>query len=243
MCRHLAYVGRPVALADPLWHAPHALVHQARTPKHQFSGPDNPHGYGVAWYLPGSVIPHRYRTEVTMWEDEAFGEAVLHVRTPAFVGAARLASPGAPIEAEGNAPFVSGPWSFSLNGFVADFLEGARDALRATITPRRLAGIEGQADTEVLFAMVLDRIDAGATASDAVADTIAATEATSGGRLNLILHDGATVVATAVGNSLFARPGWVSSEPIDDDPGWFAVPDRTLVTCGPDATPRTEHLS
>ena len=242
MCRHLAYVGSPVALADPLWHAPHALVHQARTPKHQLSGPDNPHGYGVAWYLPGSAIPHRYRTEVTMWEDEAFGETVLHVRTPAFVGAARLASPGAPIEAEGNAPFVSGAWSFSLNGFVAGFVEGAREVLRATITPNRLAGIAGEADTEVLFAMVLDRLDAGASARDAVADAITATEAVSGGRLNLILHDGDTVVATAVGNSLFARPGWVSSEPIDDDPAWVTVPHRSLVTLTEDTEPIVEAL-
>ncbi|MFA5882757.1 MAG: class II glutamine amidotransferase [Acidimicrobiia bacterium] len=242
MCRHLAYVGPPIALADPLWHASHALVHQARTPKHQLSGPDNPDGYGVAWYQPGSAIPHRYRTATRMWDDAAFAETILDVRSPAFVGAARLASPGAPIEAEGNAPFVSGPWSFSLNGFVADFVEGARDTLRATITPRRLAGIEGHADTEVLFAMVLDRMDAGATARDAAADTIAATEAVSGGRLNLILHDGATIVATAVGNSLFAMAGWVSSEPVDDDPAWTAVPDRTLVTCVAGAAPRTESL-
>ena len=242
MCRHLAYVGSPIALADPLWHAPHALVHQARTPKHQLSGPDNPHGYGVAWYLPESAIPHRYRTEVPMWEDETFGETILHVRTPAFVGAARLASPGAPIEAEGNAPFVSGAWSFSLNGFVADFVEGARETLRATITAERLAGIEGHADTEVLFAMVLDRMDAGARPPEALADTIAATEAVSGGRLNLILHDGTTVVATAVGNSLFARPGWVSSEPLDDDPAWSRLPDRTVVTCAAGAAPRMEPL-
>ena len=53
---------------------------------------------------------------------------------------------------------------------------------------------------------------------------------------------GTTVVATAVGNSLFARPGWVSSEPLDDDPAWSRLPDRTVVTCAAGAAPRMEPL-
>ena len=50
MCRHLAYVGAPAPLGDWLVDAPHGLVDQARAPRWQTSGKDNPDGYGVAWW-------------------------------------------------------------------------------------------------------------------------------------------------------------------------------------------------
>ena len=46
MCRHLAYVGAPIALHELLFGAPHSLCEQARHPRHQTSGSDNPHGWG-----------------------------------------------------------------------------------------------------------------------------------------------------------------------------------------------------
>lgn len=59
--------------------------------------------------------------------------------------------------------------------------------------------------------------------------------AAPGSRLNLLLTDGRTIVATAWGDTLWylAEPGRhavVASEPYDDDPRWQEVPDRTLLT-------------
>ena len=48
-------------------------------------------------------------------------------------------------------------------------------------------------------------------------------------RLNLLLTDGARLAATRVGNSLFAARPVIVSEPLDDEPGWTDVPDRSLV--------------
>ena len=68
MCRHLAYVGaQPVALRALLVDAPHALVDQARAPRYQTSGDDNPDGYGVAWYPAPGAPPQRFRTPLRMW--------------------------------------------------------------------------------------------------------------------------------------------------------------------------------
>jgi gamma-glutamyl hercynylcysteine S-oxide hydrolase len=52
--------------------------------------------------------------------------------------------------------------------------------------------------------------------------------------LNLLLTDGTRVAATAWENSLFTRTAakratWIASEPLDDDPAWVRVPDRSLV--------------
>lgn len=87
-----------------------------------------------------------------------------------------------------------------------------------------------------MWALVLHRLAAGDALPQAVADTVReVAEAAPGSRLNLLLTDGRTIVATAWGDTLWllAEPGRhtvVASEPYDDDPRWHEVPDRTLLT-------------
>lgn len=84
---------------------------------------------------------------------------------------------------------------------------------------------------------------AGDEIPQAVADTVVdIASAAPGSRLNLLLTDGSTIVATAWGDSLWYldEPGRrmvVASEPYDDDPYWREVPDRTLL-----AATRTDVL-
>ncbi len=217
-------------LHDLLFGAPHALVEQARRPRLQQSGDCNPDGWGVAWFDNSSEVPHRYRTVTAMWEDDDVTAARLETRSGAFLAAARLASPGATVEVAGNAPFVAGNRLFSLNGYVRRYHEGAATALRDQLSADRRARIQGTADTEVLFALVLDALDDAASPADALATVIERVEAVGGGRLNLILTDQSTVTATRYGNSLFGRDGILVSEPLDDDGGWQEIPDRSVVT-------------
>ena len=242
MCRHLAYVGPPIAVAEPLLDAPHALVRQAQNPQYQLSGDDNPDGFGVIWYEAGTAHPWRYRTTMPMWLQPGLAGAFVGVHAHALVAAARLASPGVPIDVANNAPFVSGHWSFSLNGQIESFTTGVGDKLRAGLSDHRHDGLEGAADSEVIFAMTLDRIDGGAHPADALVDAIHAVESLTSGRLNCILGNGQSVVATAVGNSLFARTNWVASEPIDDDPEWVRIPDRSVVRLAPGEEPTVEPM-
>lgn len=226
MCRHLAYVGPPVALRSLLFDAPHALVHQARTPKLQHAGPDNPDGWGVAW---GAPTFERYRSALPIWEDAEFNGAE---RAPAIVAAARYASTGSLPNVHNSTPFLSGPWAFSLNGYIAGFRDGFGSELRASLSAGRAAGIEGDTDSEVLFALVLDRLDAGATPGEALLDVTRLVRRRSAGALNLLLTNGRDIAATALDNSLFVRrqPGLlVASEPLDDDGSWAEVDNGSLV--------------
>jgi len=232
MCRHLAHLGATTDLGALLVGAPHGLVDQARHPRFQTSGTSNPDGWGVAWYEPDDVRPQRYRTATPIWEDPGVG-AVAPVRTRVALAAARLASPGSPVEASGNAPFVADRYAWSLNGVVEGWLDGVGADLGSAVSRRRAAGIEGVSDGETLFALALDRLDAGVSVPDALSEVIALVTARTGGRLNFLLTDGESIAATAWGNSLFTVERddsfVVASEPTDDD-GWRRVPDRTLVT-------------
>ncbi|MEX2255783.1 MAG: class II glutamine amidotransferase [Acidimicrobiia bacterium] len=231
MCRHLVYVGTPIALGAVLTEPEHSLVAQARHARFQTSGTENPDGWGVGWY-DDSGHPQRHRSATPMWRDDQLTELASSVRADTVVAAARLASPGAPIEESGNAPFVAdGRWLFSLNGIIDGYREGIGDDLLALVSERRRAGIEGEADTETLFALVLDRLDAGRPMVEALIDVVATVEARTTGRLNMILSEWGGAAATAVGNSLFTNgPQLIASEPLDDDDDWHRVDDRSALT-------------
>lgn len=229
MCRHLAYLGPKVSLHELLFGAPHSLCSQARSPRHQVSGDDNPDGWGVGWYADDDQ-PHQYRTTMRIWDDVVFEKRSHVVESDAVLAAARLASPGATIHESGNAPFRDGRWLFSLNGAVKDYHSGVSEKLHERVSAKRLAALEGDADSEVLFALVLDQLDGGARPEDALATVVDDVLSITKARLNFLLTDGHRIAATRVGNSLFVRQATVASEPLDDDPAWREVPDRSLVT-------------
>jgi gamma-glutamyl hercynylcysteine S-oxide hydrolase len=227
MCRHLAYVGPPVTLASLLLDPPHSLLRQSWAPRQQAHGTVNADGYGVGWYGPeAGDQPARYRRSGPMWADRSLPSMARAVRSSTVMAAVRSATPPAPSEESGAAPFVSGPWLWSLNGAIAGGLEG----LRRSVSAGRGAQIEGTSDAEVLFALVLDRLDAGDDPATALRWLIGAVP----GRINGLLTDGSWLWATRSGDTLWWRQ-WrggvvVASEPFDDEPDWVSVPDQSLVS-------------
>ncbi len=234
MCRHLAYVGPAEPLGALLVGPPHGLYRQSWAPRRQRYGSVNADGFGVGWYADGDPVPARYRRAGPIWADLSFTDLARVVRTEALLAAVRDATlSGADAEAAA-APFASGAWLFSHNGAVPGW-PGSLASLAATLPAEDLLSLEARNDSAFLWALVLARLRAGDTMGQALADTVAeVAEAVPEARLNLLLTDGATVAATAWGDTLWylARPGGgtvVASEPYDDDPHWQEVPDRTLL--------------
>jgi glutamine amidotransferase len=224
-------------LASLLVERDHALLHQSYAPRHQRHGRMNADGFGVGWYAPDErATPARYRRAVPMWGDRTFASIAGVIRTGALLAAVRNASPGLPTDESCTAPYTTEQWLFSHNGRVVDWHgpDGAGLKLRRRVSDRRAAAIEGATDSEVLFALVLDAMDGGADAPDALAAVVEVVHAHDpAARLNLLLTDGTTIAATACGDSLFTLAGdgavVVASEPYDDDPKWQSVPEHCLV--------------
>jgi glutamine amidotransferase len=230
VCRHLAYLGPPISLASILYGPPCSLVRQSWAPRHQRYGAVNADGYGVGWYAPSlRPEPARYRRAGPIWADRSLPSIAGTVVSGAIVAAVRSATPPAPAEESGAAPFTSGRWLWSVNGAVS----GDLAKLRRSVSDARATAIEGSSDSEVLFALLLDRLDEGLDPAAALVDLLSIP-----GRLNLLLTDGSTIWATAWGDTLWRRP-WAggvvaASEPFDDDPQWVSVPDRSLVVATSD---------
>lgn len=243
MCRHLAYIGPPVTLASLVLDPPHSLLHQSYAPREQSHGVVNADGFGVGWYVPEvRSEPARYRNGSPIWSDTSFASFAPVVSTPALVASVRSASPPSPIESSGVAPFTSGRWLFTHNGAVEGYRTGPdgrlglRRQLSALVSQDRLAGLDGAADSELLFALTLDHLDAGDSPEVALTETVRKVRDIGAARLNLILCDGESIAATACGESLYVEHAegqvTVASEPLDGG-AWESVPHESVVVARP----------
>lgn len=235
MCRLGAYLGPPSTLESLFVAPPHSLYHQAYAPRDQASGTVNADGFGVGWYdLDRRAEPAVHKSARSIWADRSFQSFSGVVATTATVAVVRGATAPAPVEDSGAQPFTSGRWLFAHNGAVDGFrTHGVAARLRRSLSEQRESQILSASDSEVLFALVLDRLDAGASMAEAVSDTIGFVRSVAGGRLNLVLTDGARIVATRSGDALSGRCDpdavHIASEPFDDAPTWQSLPDHHLV--------------
>jgi glutamine amidotransferase len=234
MCRHLVYLGPPVALRALLFDPPHGLVRQSFAPRDMRGGGTvNADGFGIGWYAAGCE-PARYRRDRPIWSDPALPALADQIRSGAVLAAVRSATVGMPVVETAAAPFADGPWLFSHNGVVRDWPRSVVPLARRLPT-RDLLTLDAPTDSALLWALVRHRLRAGDPPAEAVADTVRdVLVAAPGSRLNLLLTDGSRAVASAAGHALSVREHGdavlIASEPLDDEPGWRPVDDGQLVT-------------
>lgn len=238
MCRHLAYLGPPVALSSLLSEPPHALLRQSWAPRDMRGGGTiNADGFGIGWYPQtapgGTVAPLRYRRATPMWSDPDLPGLTAGIAAPAMLAAVRSATTGMPVNEMACAPFSANGWLFSHNGVVAGW-PASMTKLAAALPITDLLTLDAPTDSALLWALVRHRLRTGEPPQHAVAGAVTDVLAVAPeSRINLLLTDGSRIYATTVGHalSLHHTPGRliVASEPFDDDPAWLSLPDRRLV--------------
>ena len=105
MCRHLAYLGKPVTLQSLIIDPPHGLRVQAWAPRRQRHGTINADGFGVGWYAEGDPAPARYRRAAPIWADPSFADVARVTRSRAVLAAVRSATEGTEPGAAAAAPY------------------------------------------------------------------------------------------------------------------------------------------
>jgi len=238
MCRHMAYLGTSVTLAEYVLHQRHSLLDQSWAPSDMRGGGTvNADGFGIGWLVgdPGDgAVARRYRRDIPMWSDASLPDLAASVTSGAIVAAVRSATVGMPVTESACAPFVQGSAMFSHNGVIHGWPDSVAP-LANSLSPAVLMTMDAPTDSAFLWALVGERLrngDSGATAlAGVVADVLALAP---GSRLNLLLHDGQHITATTVSHSLWVLQGAgsviVSSEALDpDDQRWQAVPDLALL--------------
>jgi glutamine amidotransferase len=231
MCRLLGIASsEPTAFRALLREAPNSLA--TLSEKH-------PDGWGIAvhseeWQLEKQACCAR--------SDARFHESALSAEGHVLVAHIRQKTVG-PSSIHNTHPFRRGRWVFAHNGTVKDVAH-----LRRGISRARHDEINGDTDSEVLFAYLLTRID---DARDGDLDTLVFDVAaelrahSEFGSFNFLLSDGEVTYAHRFGRSLYLlerrprapRPApperrghavLVASEMITSEP-WTELPEGTLL--------------
>ncbi|MBP2325581.1 glutamine amidotransferase [Kibdelosporangium banguiense] len=232
MCRHLGYLGPAVPVAGLVLDPPHSLLRQSWAPADMRAGGTiNADGFGVGWFAgAGPVV---YRRASPMWTDAALQGLLRPVLATGVLAAVRSATVGMPVVETAAAPFTDGQWLFSHNGVVRGWPSSVA-ALASRLPVTDLMTLDAPTDAALLWALVRHRLRDGQAPADAVAETVLEVENLApGSRLNLMLTDGRSLVATAWTHSLSTlvtqEAVMIASEPWDTDPRWTPVPDRHIV--------------
>jgi predicted glutamine amidotransferase len=174
----------------------------------------HPDGWGVAYYVDGA--PH-----VTRSPTHALGDTLFHrvsgvVSSETVLAHVRKATQGGHTVLNCH-PFQYGRWVFAHNGDVPTFHQH-RAALMDEVSPRLRRFVLGETDSEVVFFMLLSRLEAlgplaqprdagevmaalAATVRDVHRIAVATPDAPN--KLTLIVTDGTTMAAHQGGKELF----------------------------------------
>jgi glutamine amidotransferase len=257
MCRIVAYLSnKEISLSSLVLAPEHSLLVQSYAPAEMMSGVVNADGFGCGWYAPEvDDEPAVYRSNSPVWSDRSFASIAPKVRSSSVLAAVRSATPGLPAEESGVPPFASGPYLFAHNGAIRDFRRNAMRPLRDALSDESYSNLLGTTDSESIFALLLDHLRAAkavpgnvGTLAGATAETIRRVSGVCArlgvpATLNVGVTDGRAMAfvrysTEGAGNSLYlledgrSFPGAVvfASERLDGDPGWRAVPDRSLLS-------------
>ena len=207
---------QPIASRELLRDAPRSLRALSR---------EHPDGWGVAIQTANEWIVHRSTSCAA--DCARYGELAEGVATRLLVAHVRQKTVGATTLANTH-PFRRGSFVFAHNGTIKELA-----SLIARCSPARLAQVEGETDSERLFAYVMTHVDEAGDVARGVSSAVRALHALGEiGSASFLLSCGTRLYAHRLGRSLFVlfRAGAVviASEQLTSEP-WQELPERALV--------------
>ncbi|RIE08635.1 class II glutamine amidotransferase [Candidatus Cryosericum hinesii] len=153
------------------------------------SGEANPDGWGIAWYNGEQDAPHVVKDPGPAYESLLFEQTAREVSACVALAHIRRSSGTSSVLANTH-PFIAGRWAFCHNGHCS------RERLMEHLLPKFRNGLEGENDSEVYFALLLQHLESETDPLDALRDAVH--EVASVGDftgLNFLLCDGRCMYA------------------------------------------------
>lgn len=251
MCRLAAYLGSPIALKRFLIDPSHSLLIQARQPREMSYGNLNADGYGFGWFADAGA-PAIYTQATPIWTDANLPHLARTLVNDLWIGHIRSATPGTPVNQSNAQPFCDDELLFAHNGFVTDFAVTLRPPIRQFLDPRIDAAIQGNTDSEHLFALLrhLLATDTDLSIEDALTALFELLDDWQVGQpllLNLLVSDGERVYAVRhainhacptlyyiTDDEAFPGAQVVASERLTASDYWQPVPDHHILILDPE---------
>lgn len=206
---------RPLSVCELLHQAPRSLAVLSN---------EHPDGWGIAVRIVDAWQVQRSTNCAARCDDYA---GLAGIRAEVLIAHVRKATVGS-LSIANTHPFQRGRYVFAHNGTVHKLA-----ALVPSTDPTHLASVEGQTDSERLFAFVLTQIDEAGDVDRGVTRAVAMLQALGDiGAATFLLSCGERLFAYRSGRTLFTlargNAAFVASEPLTDEP-WREVPESQLV--------------
>ncbi|MEM7209010.1 MAG: class II glutamine amidotransferase [Pseudomonadota bacterium] len=153
MCRHAAYIGPAISLAQCFLEPEHGLLQQAEHPREMRVGRVNADGFGIGWFIDRDK-PAAYKNIQPIWSDTNLSALGVSLFSTQWIGLVRGASPGLGVSIDNTHPFYDNRWHFTLNGIITDFANTLRPAINNRLSDDISATIMGHTDAEFIFALM-----------------------------------------------------------------------------------------
>lgn len=263
MCRLLSYIGYPIQLEQILCKPEHSLIVQSYQPKEMQEALLNADGFGIGWYhTTENIEPYRYRNVQPIWSDLNLSSLSRYIQSRHILAYVRSATPGQAVNLNNCQPFQSEKLMFIHNGYIQDFRESLYKPIRDILTDTSYRFIEGNTDSEHLFALFKDNLKAeGISALISALETTLYTVEKIAHKMqvrvlaNMIICDGHSMVASryavaGIAPSLY----WIKNDPnfpesviIASEPlfpgKWHLCPEQSIISVGEDCDIHIQPLT
>ena len=197
MCRLAAYIGPDLFLHKLLDEEPHSLFKQSWASEELRSTCLNADGYGFGWYREDKEAAI-YTSTLPIWSDTNLRGLAQSLQSTLWLAYIRSATPGQAVNQANTQPFKHNNFTFLHNGRIENFNAGPRAALHEYLSAEIASEIEGNTDSEYLFAMCKQHLNTGVSIEDAIVATFEGLKSLGFAEpalLNMIISDGEKTIA------------------------------------------------
>ncbi len=235
----------------------HSLYRQSWEPEEMEDAVLNADGFGFGWVNPSRQTAI-YTNTRPIWSDSNLSGLSESLFSPYWLANVRSATPGQSISQDNTHPFKFGQILFTHNGYIENFNPDIRTRLHEIIEPSIQSGIQGNTDSEFLFALLRQQLKHTANIAQAIQGMVSLlTEMIADEKvlLNLIVGDGTHfyILRHAINGQCptlyysteeneFPDSILIASEALTESGKWQAIPEHSYCTISDNTSPEFNSL-
>ena len=231
----------------------HSLYRQSWEPKEMDEAVLNADGFGFGW-VNQSGQTAVYTNTQPIWSDTNITSLSDSLFSPYWLGNVRSATPGQQITQTNTHPFKVEQLLFTHNGYIENFNTDIRTRLHEILKPSIQSGIQGNTDSEFIFAILRQQLKHTSDIAQAIQGMVSIlTEMITDEKvlLNLIVGDGTQfyILRYAINGQCptlyysideddFPESIIISSEALTESGKWQTIPEHSYCVISDNTSPK-----
>jgi len=235
----------------------HSLYRQSWEPEEMEDAVLNADGFGFGWVNPSRQTAI-YTNTRPIWSDTNLNGLSESLFSTYWLANVRSATPGQSISQDNTHPFKFGQILFTHNGYIENFNIDIRTRLHEILEPPIQSGIQGNTDSEFIFALLRQQLNHTSDIARAIQGMVSIlTEMIADEKvlLNLIVGDGTNfyilrhaingqcpTLYYSTGENEFPDSILIASEALTESGKWQAVPEHSYCIISDNSAPDFNFL-